>query len=416
MKSIERITDARLPLWIVAPALAIMLIVGIAGGWSYGRSTAGACPESAEVCERFTAFWRAWDIARDNFVDPEAVDPIKMTDGAIAGMLDSLGDEGHTRYLPPETARAEEESLSGRFQGIGAFVSERGGEIILQPIDGSPAQQAGIRPGDVVVRVDGASVEGLDSSQLAAKVRGPKGTNVTITVLHLGEELPVDITVTRDEITVPSTTWRMLPGNIAHISLSQFSEPASDDMKRALEEAQAQGATGIILDLRNNPGGLVKELVETASLLLPDDSTVLLEENRAGETSPYKTQGQPVAGNLPMVVLVNRFSASSAEILAGALKENGRATVVGVPTFGTATVLRPYNLGDGAQMRLGTTQWLTPNGEVVRGVGIQPNEVVALPADVQPVGPAESGTLTEQQLRESPDVQLSRAYVLLRGE
>jgi carboxyl-terminal processing protease len=201
----------------------------------------------------------------------------------------------------------------------------------------------------------------------------------------------------------------MLPDQIALMHLSQFASRSSDEIKQALTDAQAQGATAVVLDLRNNPGGLVQELVGVASQFLPEGTTVLIEQARDGERDPYKTKSGGVATEIPLVVLVNGNSASSAEILAGALKEAGRARVIGEPTFGTATVVRSYELDGGAQVRIGTTQWLTPKGEVVRGKGIQPDEVVALPAGAAPLSPAEAAQLDIQALRQSTDVQLVRA-------
>ncbi|GAB4193007.1 MAG: S41 family peptidase [Roseiflexaceae bacterium] len=404
----------RLPIWVVLPLLLLTLVVGVAGGRWYARAYDGVCPEGEQVCQDFSKFWTAWQVAEDNFVDPNAIDPQKMTDGAITGMLDSLGDEGHTRYLPAEAAKAERESLSGRFEGIGAYITERDGQVLLQPIDGSPAELAGLRTGDVLLRVNGETIEGMSTAEIAAKVRGPKDTSVTLTVLHEAADLPVDITVTRDEITTPSTLWQMLPNKVAMVRLTQFSEPSAEDMRKALTELQQQGAQAVILDLRNNPGGLVVELVEIAGMFLPKGSTVLLEQDRSGDKTPYTTDTDPVLANLPVVVLVNNYSASSAEILAGSLQENGRAKVLGTPTFGTATVLRSFDLGGGAEMRLGTTQWLTPKGEVVRGKGITPDEIVSLPPQAAPLSPREASQLSEQALLEGEDTQLARALQVIQ--
>ncbi len=195
-------------------------------------------------------------------------------------------------------------------------------------------------------------------------MRGPKGTAVTLTIQHQDEDTPIDVNVMREEINIPSISWRLLPDKIALIHLNQFASRSADEMKQVLSDAKAQGATAVVLDLRNNPGGLVQELVGIASQFLPKDTTVLLEQNREGERTPYKTDDGGVATDIPLVVLVNNNSASSAEILAGALKDAGRAKVIGVPTFGTATVLRTYDLNDGAQVRIGTTQWLTPRARL----------------------------------------------------
>lgn len=389
----------------------LVLMFGFGAGYFFTTRATGACTESGQVCQNFATFWRVWDIVQNNYVDPSAVKPQNMINGAIEGMLDSLGDQGHTRYLPPDVAQAEAESLAGKFQGIGAYIDVQNNQpIIVRPIEGSPAEAAGIKPGDLILKVDGEDVYGITVDELRNKVRGPEGTEVKLTLRHDGQQAPYEVNVKRAEIIVPSVSWRMLPNNIALIQLSQFSDPSSEAMKKALNEAKQQGAKGLILDLRNNPGGLVNELVDIAGEFLPANSTVLLEQNRSGERTPYKTQGAPVAPDLPLAVLVNHNTASSAEILAAALKENNRATVIGVPTFGTATVLRAFSLGGGAELRLGTTQWLTPNGEIVRNKGIDPSKVVELPANVTPLSPVDAAQLSATQLQQSDDTQLSAAY------
>jgi carboxyl-terminal processing protease len=400
----------QVPIWLVVPLLALTLVLGLGGGYLAALRLTSPCPLSADVCAGFANFWQTWKLVSEQYVDPQAVDPKRMTVGAIEGMLDTLGDRGHTRYLPPEAAQAEQEWLSGRFEGIGAYIDVRDDQpIIVQPIEGSPAERAGLRPGDRILKVNGESVQGITIEELKNKVRGPKGTTVTLTITHEGEELPIDVTVTREEINVPNVSWRMLPNKVAFIHLLQFASRSSEELKQALTEAQAQGAQAVVLDLRNNPGGLVDELIGAASQFLPPDTTVLLEADRAGNRTPYKTREGGVAQDIPLVVLVNNNTASSAEILAGALKETGRARVIGVPTFGTATVLRTFNLEGGAQLRLGTTQWLTPGGKQVRGEGIQPDELVALPPGAAPLSPSEAAKLDLPALLTSQDTQLARA-------
>ena len=407
----------QLPIVLVAPLLALTLVIGLGGGYFGSRwlNASSPCPESQDVCARFENFWKSWDLAKDEYVDPSAVVPSKMVDGAIEGMLDSLGDTGHTRYLPPELARAEREELSGQFEGIGAYIDVRDGQpIIVQPIEGSPAEKAGLRPNDLILKVGGEDVRGVTVVELRNKVRGPKDSPVTLTIQHAGERQPVDITITRAQINVPSATWRMLPNKVALVHLNQFAERSSDEMKQALTQAKAQGAASIVLDLRNNPGGYVTELVGVASQFLPPGTTVLIEQDREGKQTPYKTTDGGVATTLPLVVLINENSASSAEILAGALKDAGRARLIGEPTYGTATVLRTFNLNDGAQVRIGTTQWLTPSGQVVRGKGIEPNERVALAPNVVPLTPTRAAGLDQQALQSSGDTQLVRALEVLQ--
>jgi carboxyl-terminal processing protease len=398
--------------------LGLTLTIGLGGGFfaTQWLKAAPACPESPEICTGFENFWKTWDLAKNEYVDPAAVDPKKMTDGAIEGMLDSLGDQGHTRYLSPDVAKAEREELSGHFEGIGAYIDVKDGQpLIIQPIEGSPAEQAGLRPNDLILKINGQEVRDITVTNLRTLVRGPKGTTVTLTIQHVGETRPVDITITRADINMPSVSWRMLQNKVALIHLNQFAEHAGEQIKQALSDAKAQGAASVVLDLRNNPGGYVNELVAVASQLLPADTTVLLEQDRAGDRTPYKTTVGGVATDIPLVVLVNNNSASSAEILAGALKDAGRARLIGEPTFGTATVLRTFNLDGGAQLRLGTTQWLTPKGQVVRGKGIQPDELVSLAPDAIPLSPANAARLDPQALLKSDDVQLVRAIEVLNA-
>jgi carboxyl-terminal processing protease len=414
----SRALRIQLPIWLVMPMLGLMLAIGLGGGY-FGTlwfKAPSPCPESPQICASFENFWKSWDLATSEYVDPAAADPKKMTDGAIEGMLDSLGDNGHTRYLSPEVAKAEREELSGHFEGIGAYIDVKDGQpLIIQPIEGSPAERAGLRPNDQILKINGADIRGISVPELRSRVRGPKGTSVTLTVQHVGATQPVDVTITRADINMPSVSWRMLQNKVALIHLNQFAEHASDEIKQALTDAKAQGASSIVLDLRNNPGGYVNELVGVASQFLPPETIVLLEQDRAGERTPYKTTTGGIATDIPLVVLVNNNSASSAEILAGALKDAGRARLIGEPTFGTATVLRTFNLNDGAQVRIGTTQWLTPKGQVVRGKGIQPDELVSLAPDATPLSPANAAQLDIQALLKSNDTQLVRALQVLSG-
>lgn len=410
----DRITRTRLPLLTVVPLCLLTLALGLGGGYALAVQRTDPCPQSQEVCATFGLFWQAWQVASENFVDADAIQAQKMTEGAIEGMLDSLGDQGHTRFLSADAATRWRQSLSGSFEGIGATLDIRDDRpIIVSTIEGSPAEQAGIRANDQLLKINGASTQGLTIEEVVAQVRGPAGSQVTLTVQHEGEQLPVDVVITRAKIAVPNVTWQMLPNQVAFVHLVQFAERSSDQLRQALQEAKDQGAKAVIFDLRDNPGGLVNEAVSVAGEFLPSDSTVFLQEDRSGKRLPYTTGGGGVAGELPMIVLVNENSASSSEIVSGALQDNGRSQVLGVPTAGTGTVLSTFSLDGGAELLLGTQQWLTPKGELIKGQGIQPDEVVPLAVGTVRLTPRQAGELSLDEITSGDDKQLARALELL---
>jgi carboxyl-terminal processing protease len=235
-----------------------------------------------------------------------------------------------------------------------------------------------------------------------------------LTVIHPGETAPVDIEVVRDTIEIPSVSWVMLPDNVAFVRLNSFAERSAAELEEALIEAQEQGATTLVFDMRDNPGGLVKEAIGVASQFLPSGTTVLVEETRDDERNATRTDFAGAAQDIPMVVLVNFNTASSAEIVSGALQDAGRAQVIGVPTVGTGTVLSTYRLDDGAQLLLGTAQWLTPDGRVIRNQGITPDVEVMLPLDAQQLAPSTVREMSAEDLMQSEDVQLLEALDVLQ--
>jgi carboxyl-terminal processing protease len=394
--------------------LAIALVTaGFAGGVAAER--AGTMPGSVarapdSVQTTFSVFWEVWDLVQKHYVDRQAVDAKKQTYGAIEGMLDSLGDTGHTRFLPPEALKAEEEALSGQFEGIGAHLILRDNKpTILAPIADSPAQQAGLKSGDTIVQVDGKDLTGVSLDEVVRLVRGPAGTQVTLTVIHLDETTPVDIKVTRAKITVPSVLWTKVPGtNVAQILVTQFADRSTDEVVNAWNEAKKQGATAVILDLRNDPGGLRDEAVGIASQFLKGGN-VLIEQNADGKRQEFPVKPGGVAQDVPLVVLVNEGTASSAEIVAGAIQDHNRGKVIGTTTLGTGTVLSIFRLSDGSAIFLGTEGWLTPNGRQIWHRGIAPDITVALAAGASPLTPTAVQSMTLEQVRASQDAQLQRA-------
>lgn len=371
---------------------------------------------AATAAERpdLATFWKAWDLAQANFVYRDALDQQKMLYGAIRGMIDALGDDGHTRFLTPEDVATERSTLTGRFDGIGAEVNVRNGRpVVVAPIEDSPAEKAGLLPGDTILSVDGQDVSSASLGEIVSKVRGPRGTIVRLGVLHPGQSSSVDLSIERGPITVRSVTWVLVPGtSLAHVRINRFAGGTTQELKDALAAGRAAGAQGFVLDLRNNPGGLLNEAVSASSQFLKDGN-VLLEENAKGERTPYPVKPDGLAIDTPIVVLVNRGSASASEIFAGAIQDHERAPIVGEQTYGTGTVLSTFDLGDGSEIYLGTAQWLTPNGRAIRKVGVKPDVVVALSGGARPVSPSEERAMTADQLAARGDAQLAKAIEIL---
>ncbi|MEX1018765.1 MAG: S41 family peptidase [Litorilinea sp.] len=365
----------------------------------------------------FRVFWQAWNLVQQNFIDQDALDPETLTYGAIRGMVGALGDSGHTAFLTPEEREQQQTNLSGRFTGIGATVGVRDNlPVIVAPIDGYPAEAAGVRPGDIIMRVDGEDVTTLPLNDVVAKIRGPEGTEVVLSLMRPEENRTLEISIVRSEINVPAATWAMIPeSSVALVRLSQFSANAGPSIVAAVEEAKTAGAESLIVDVRNNPGGLLTQAVAVTSQFLVEGN-VLLEEDAQGNRISYAVEPGGVATDLPLVVLINGGSASSAEILAGAIQDYDRGTLVGETTFGTGTVLQPYMLADGSALLLGTKQWLTPEGRLIRKQGIEPDNVVDVPLETPLLIPAELAQMGVEELWSSGDRQLLTALELLGVE
>ncbi len=409
-------------LWLAALTAFMLVVVALsfgAGVWAapYVRAQVLPAPTPpSDVQQQFAPFWQAWDLVEQHFAFKANIDHRKMVYGAIQGMLDSLDDEGHTRFLSPEELKLEESNLKGQFEGIGAEVTTREGRpTIVAPLEGSPAERAGLRAGDVIVRVDGADVSELSLSEVVNRIRGPKGTTVRLHVLHPGDSALTEVAVVREQIAVQMVTWAMVPGtSVAHVRISQFGQRADAELRQAIGEARAAGATGLVVDVRNNPGGLLDQAIAVTSEF-QGTGNVLLQEDREGRRRPFPVRRGGLALDLPLVVLTNEGSASAAEIFAGAMQDNGRAVVVGARTFGTGTVLSSFPLEDGSAVLLGTAQWLTPRGKAIRKQGIEPDHPVALPPGAELISPRVERSLSPDQLRQSRDTQLLRAVELVQG-
>ena len=411
-KDITNKLDRRVAIVRVLALLVVMLTLMLAA-YLYGRSQSPA-GISAENREGVVLYAEALKVVEDDYVGQEQIDPQEQTYGAIEGMLDSLGDEGHTRFLGPEEAEKSREALSSTYVGIGIRLDERDGEaVVMAPADGSPAKEAGIESGDVIVAVDGESVKEEDLEEIGGRIRGPEGSAVDLTVLRDEEEL--EFSVERAELEVPVASWNLIPGTgVVHLRLATFSENSAEKLKGAVAAAQEAGAQSFVLDLRSNPGGLVEQAEEVAAQFLPAGSPIYVRRDAEGEEeTTVPEENDPL--NSPLVVLVDEGSSSSAEIVAGALRDNGRAEVIGETTFGTGTVLDEYLLSDGSAMLLAVAEWLTPNGDSIRGSGIEPDIEVELEEDQEPRTPDETKDLTREEIF-AEDAQLEHAFEILREE
>jgi carboxyl-terminal processing protease len=398
--------------------LPIFLGMGFAGGVVVDHFLITPTIASAQTQTQSSGLnlvTQAYRIIQQNYVDRSAVQQTQLEYGAISGMVDALGDTGHSRFLTPQMVQQENNFTQGTFEGIGAEVmmNNNGQVVIVAPFDGSPAQAAGVKAGDIILKVDGVDLTGMSLSQVVSKVLGPAGTKVTITLQDPKSNAIRDVTITRAKINLQNVTWSMLPGTtIADVRIAGFSQGVTNDLRAALTQIQARGATGIVLDLRNDPGGLLDEAIGVTSQFL-GSGNVLLVMNAQGQKEAIQVKPGGLALNIPMVVLVNQGTASAAEIVTGALQDAHRATVIGETTFGTGTVLNAFPLSDGSQILLATEEWLTPNGRVIWHKGLAPDVTVSLASTVTPFVPATGQGMTATQLQNSQDAQLLKAISVL---
>jgi carboxyl-terminal processing protease len=334
----------------------------------------------SELQTLFTPFWEAWNIVHEQFVD-QPIDDQALMQGAIRGMMDALGDK-QTFYMEPQVYQTETSSLQGQYEGIGAYVDTDGEFLtIVSPIEGSPAEQAGLKPGDRVIAIDGEDMKGVAPEQARLKVLGPEGTKVTLTVTRDGESQPLKFVITRAQIVLHSAEGKMLDNRIAYVDINTFGERTTQELRNTLDTLIKQHPNGIIIDLRNNPGGYLNTAVEVASEFI-DKGVVLYEQYGDGRRDEHDVLGNGRATNIPIVVLINEGSASASEILAGALQDYGRAKLVGVQSYGKGSVQNwvPLSNNQGAA-RVTIARWLTPKERLIDHIGLAPDVVVNMTAE-----------------------------------
>ena len=330
------------------------------------------------VPEDLETVWEVWSLLTEQHVDRNDFETDTFNEAAIRGLIEGTGDS-HSGYVPPEAFEIENQDLYGSFEGIGARVDMRpdGKLQIVAPIEGSPAEAAGLKPGDLVLEVNGESIVGLSLLEAVNKIRGPKGSEVRLLVKHLTEASEVEIIVVRNTIPLESVRVRSRPDDrFAHIRLSTFYANTADKLAEAIREAQANGAEGLILDVRDNPGGLLSSVIDVTSMFLEDDSLILYELDGEGDRDNHMARNAGEFADIPLVVLANGYSASASEIVVGAIQDHGRAQVVGSTTFGKGSVNILRRLSNGGGLYMTIAKWYTPNGRLIEGNGVEPDHEV----------------------------------------
>lgn len=413
---------------ILIAGCAILLVAGVAFsvgsgiGFAIGRMSSPVqmeqlSPPQAETVETentsmprnldqgdLDIFWEAMDLLERDYYG-SLPSPTERGYGAIRGVLDLLNDP-NTSFLTPEQAQTFLENIGGSFEGIGATVNwadDIHAVRIVEPFENQPAWNAGLRRNDLIIAIDGTDVADMaDLTEAVNRIRGPEGSTVKLTILRGVENEPFTVEVVRDFIQIPVVFSDRLGENqdIIYIRLSRFSSKAGEKLREALQNAlEVQSARGVIFDMRGNPGGLLSEAVNVASLFLPDDEVVLIERYSNGTEDIFRADGEVLLpSELPMVVLVNEGTASASEIVSGALQDIGRAVLIGTTTFGKGSVQLPHHLSDGSLMRVTIARWYTPENRSIDGTGLEPDIVVEI---------------SNEEIEADQDPQLERALQLL---
>jgi carboxyl-terminal processing protease len=394
---------------LIVLALA-MLLLAVGVGLDRSGVLPGSPTDPAAASSQFRLIEQAWDLIHEQYVDRASLDDTNLAYAAIGAVADAIGDTGHTSFETPADLAAEQAVLSGQYVGIGvALEPSPGGAVVSRVFPGSPAARAGLKSGDLIVAVNGRDVTALTPTDLIGLIEGPAGSAVTLTIRPTAGGKSTDVSITRAPVTLPVVEWAMIPGSrIADVRIDQFSDGATKTLVTALKATETAGATGVVLDLRGNPGGLVSEAVGVTSQFV-GSGDVYQTKDASGHQAATPVQPGGVALKTRLVVLVDHGTASSAEIVASAIQDAKRAAIVGEATFGTGTILGQFTLADGSALRIGTVEWLTRDGRSIWHVGLKPDEVVALAKGEQPLTPGDLGTTTVP-VSKIPDAQLQAAF------
>ena len=355
---------------LILAMILVLIIMGCGSALNFWADNRPELPET--IPPDFEALFEAYGLLEDHSLNQRRLDNPNLTGGAIRGMLEAL-DDPYATYIDPETFNIERDRFKGEFEGIGAEVGiENGHIIIVAPIPDPPAAKAGIRSGDIILKVDGVSTEGMTLFEVVSKIRGPKDTQVDLLILHSNEDSPINIKITRGVVDLPSVTSRQLGDNLTYVKLSSFTNDTHDELDRILRNISQSNQRGLILDLRNNAGGLVESVVNIGSQFL-ESGLIMYQVDGQEVRKDYDVKSGGKAKDIPMVVIVNDYSASASEILAGALRDHKRAKLIGTTTYGKGSVNIQTELSNGGGIFFTIARWYTPEGTQIEGNGIQPD-------------------------------------------
>jgi carboxyl-terminal processing protease len=386
---------------------SILVVLVFLAGYSFGSKGIFKEQIPSQIVNRnlgqdsqvdFSLYWQVWDKVKDKYLGEP--DPQQSVYGAIKGMVASLRDPFSVFFTPEESDKFFQD-LSGEFEGIGAELAIRDEKlIVVSPLEDSPAEEAGLKPKDVILRIDDVDAATISFDEAITNIRGEKGSQVRLLIQRQGIQEPFEIKITRATIRIDSVRSKIREDGIGIIKIIQFSQRSEtlSDTKKAIREMERAGVKGIVLDLRNNPGGLLRGAINVASLIIPK-GVVVIEEGKDGKRTEFSTTQNQIGGGIPLVVLVNEGTASASEIVAGAIKDSGRGKIVGVKTFGKGTVQDVIEFKDGSNLKVTVAHWLTPSGIQIDKTGIEPDETVERTVD---------------DISADCDPQLDRAIELLR--
>lgn len=383
----------------------IFIAVALIAGGVFGGFVVGKNQVPVNVCKPenldFSLFWNAYNELQSHYVNPEKIDTQKIIYGAISGMTKSVGDP-YTAFFDPQDAKMFQQNLEGSFDGIGAEVGLKKEQLtVIAPLKGTPGEKAGLKAGDMIISIDGKSTTDMSVEAAVSLIRGKKGTSVTLSIFRDGFTKPKDITIVRDTIKVDSVNWELKDGNVAYIQIHQFDQSLSNDFRKIALDILKSPAQKIVLDLRNNPGGYLEVSQNIAGWFLDEGQVVTIEDfGKDKKPQIYKTAGNSSLKNYPMVILMNKGSASASEILAGSLRDNRGVQLIGEKSFGKGSVQEVVSLQDGASfLKVTIAKWLTPRGNSISEIGLTPDVKVEI---------------SEDDLKSQKDPQLQKALEIIR--